>query len=90
MKPHNFRPNTYGCIYDPKKNCLRLEAADDVDYIEELDGFLVEQYGLVGDRGVVPLLHRRQKFSAHHGAKNVLDSADQAKSNAAGFRLGPG
>lgn len=50
----------------------RLEAANDVDDVEKLDGVLVKQQPLVRNSGVFPLLHRWSRLKADHLSKNVL------------------
>lgn len=50
----------------------RLEAADNVDDVDKLDGILVEQQGLVRYRGVFPLRHCRQSLYGHDFAENIL------------------
>lgn len=50
----------------------RLEAANDVDDVEKLDGVLVQEKTLVGDGGVFALLHRGSRLKADHLPQDVL------------------
>lgn len=51
---------------------LRLEAANDIDDVQQLDGVLVEQQALVRDGGVFALLHRGPRLEANYRSENVL------------------
>lgn len=50
----------------------RLEAANDVDDVEKLDGVLVKQQTLVRNRGIFSLLHRWSRLKTDNLSKNVL------------------
>lgn len=52
----------------------RLEAANDVDDVEELNGVLVQQQALVRNSGILPLLDRGSRLEADNLSKNVLRS----------------
>ena len=50
----------------------RLETPDDVNDVDELDGVLVQQQGLVGNGGVFALRDRGEGFRRDHLTQNVL------------------